>query len=109
MRRAQAAEEADAAGAAAPAVAITKITSPTLAIAPSATFVDFIVPAAGDGISTVALSVITSTTGSSTATASPAFLIQRTISPSWTPSPMSGNLILDRAAALSGLGRGQRL
>src|ERR1051326_1399323 len=44
--------------------------------------------------STVALSVMTSTNGSSSRTASPSFLIQRTISPSWMPSPMSGSLNL---------------
>src|SRR5262249_47491993 len=50
-----------------------------------------IVPVRGEGISTLALSVITSTSGWSSFTASPTFTIQRTISPSAMPSPMSGS------------------
>src|SRR5262245_40025523 len=41
---------------------------------------------------TVALSVITSTSGWSSATVSPSFTSHLTISPSTTPSPMSGSL-----------------
>src|SRR5947208_16703088 len=48
------------------------------------------VPARGDGISTVALSVMISTIGWSILTTSPTLTFQPTISPSTTPSPMSG-------------------
>src|SRR5262249_745777 len=48
-------------------------------------------PVRGAGISTLALSVMTSTIGWCSFTASPALTIQRTISPSATPSPMSGS------------------
>ena len=63
-------------------------------------------PEAGAGISTVALSVITSTTGSSSFTEAPSATIQRTISPSCTPSPMSGNLNSKEAeeASIEGAG-----
>src|SRR5688500_4768230 len=47
-------------------------------------------PARGDGISTVALSVITSTIGWSSVTTSPSATFHWTISPSTTPSPISG-------------------
>jgi hypothetical protein len=53
---------------------------------PSATTV----PATGDGISTVALSVITSASGWSSFTTSPGFTLQATSSTSAMPSPMSG-------------------
>jgi hypothetical protein len=59
---------------------------------PGLTLMDAIVPAAGAGISTVALSVITSTTGWCSATVSPSFTSHFTISPSAMPSPMSGSL-----------------
>jgi len=49
------------------------------------------VPVRGEGISTLALSVITSTSGWSSRTRSPSFTSQRTISPSAMPSPMSGS------------------
>src|SRR5215471_2802573 len=84
--------EAEAAGAAAPpATAMLTSTVPTGTTVPSSTRIDSIVPVRGDGISTLALSVITSTSGWSSFTASPAFTSQRTISPSATPSPMSGS------------------
>ena len=51
------------------------------------------VPTTGDGISTVALSVITSASVWSSATASPGFTCQATSSTSAMPSPMSGILI----------------
>src|SRR5262245_51253446 len=55
---------------------------------------------------TVALSVITSTRGWSSATASPSFTSHLTISPSTTPSPMSGSLnskvAIDVSPGLSG-------
>src|SRR5262249_21075147 len=50
------------------------------------------VPAAGEGISTVVLSVCTSTSGSSSAISCPSETSQRAISPSVSPSPRSGSL-----------------
>ena len=67
-------------------------TCPTGQICPSAYMRFRIRPARGAGISTVALSVITSTIGWSARTTSPSATSQRTISPSTTPSPMSGSL-----------------
>ena len=64
---------------------------PTGTTAPSSTWIAAIVPVRGEGISTLALSVITSTSGCSSLIGSPAFTSQRTISPSATPSPMSGS------------------
>ena len=49
-------------------------------------------PAAGDGISTVVLSVWISTSGSSSAISWPSVTSQRAISPSVRPSPRSGSL-----------------
>ena len=49
-------------------------------------------PSTGEGISTVALSVITDKMGSSSLTESPTATIHSTTSPSTTPSPISGNL-----------------
>ncbi len=51
-----------------------------------------ILPDLGDVIVTVALSVITSTIGWSSVTESPGPTSHLTISPSVTPSPMSGSL-----------------
>jgi hypothetical protein len=50
------------------------------------------VPAFGEVMVTVALSVITSTIGWSSVTDSPGVTSHLTISPSVTPSPMSGSL-----------------
>ena len=50
------------------------------------------VPAAGDGISTVVLSVWISTSGSSSAITCPSATSQRATSPSVSPSPRSGSL-----------------
>ena len=83
---------AAATGAAAvPATAIVTMIVPTGTTCPSSAPNERIVPVRGEGISTLALSVITSTRGWSSLTASPAFTSQRTISPSATPSPMSGS------------------
>ena len=49
-------------------------------------------PFIGEGIVTVALSVITSTNASSSFTTDPIATCHVTISPSTTPSPMSGSL-----------------
>jgi hypothetical protein len=77
---------------ASPASAIVTITVPTGTTWPSSARSAAIVPARGAGISTLALSVMTSTSGWSSRTDSPGFTSQRTISPSATPSPMSGSL-----------------
>ena len=73
----------------------TTSTAPTSTTSPSPPLSSTTVPAFGDGISTVALSVITSTRGWSSATDSPIATFQETISPSTTPSPMSGSLKLN--------------
>ena len=67
------------------------IVVPTGTVAPSSAWSAVIVPVRGDGISTLALSVMTSTSGWSSFTESPTFTSQRTISPSATPSPISGS------------------
>ena len=66
--------------------------SPTGTTSPSATRIRATLPAAGDGISTVVLSVWISTSGSSSAISSPSATSQRAISPSVRPSPRSGSL-----------------
>src|SRR6185295_4890184 len=79
-----------AALAAAPSSSITTSTLPTGQMSPSLKLILTTVPARGDGSSTVALSVITSTSGWSSLTLSPSLTFQETTSPSTTPSPMSG-------------------
>src|SRR4051794_587380 len=54
-------------------------------------------PSAGEGISTVALSVITAATSWSSRTTSPTFTCHSTTSASATPSPISGSLMLQEA------------
>jgi hypothetical protein len=86
---------AGAAGAAAATVFCTgwPITATTLStgtVSPSLTRISVSTPAAGDGISASTLSVEISNSGSSRATWSPSFLIQRTIVPSATDSPICG-------------------
>src|SRR5207249_4119626 len=65
---------------------------PTFTTSPSLARRSRIFPVTGEGIWTVTLSVITSTTGSFSLTESPSFTNHLTTSPSWTPSPMSGSL-----------------
>src|SRR5659263_168715 len=65
--------------------------SPTLTIRPGAARIFTTVPVTGEGISTFALSVRISTSGSSSLTAAPSATSQRTTSPSAIPSPTSGN------------------
>src|SRR5688572_25903751 len=60
-------------------------------------------PARGDGISTVALSVMISTIGWSSLTTSPSLTFHATISPSTTPSPMSGRWNSKAISPLQGL------
>ena len=79
------------AGAPAPSTSIVMIVAPTFTTCPSLAWRAATTPLRGDGMSTVALSVITSTSGWSSFTASPGWTSQRTISPSATPSPMSGS------------------
>ena len=69
-----------------------KITSPTGIVSPSPARSLTTVPAAGAGTSTVALSVMTSTTGWCSSTVAPSATSHWTISPSAMPSPMSGSL-----------------
>ena len=71
---------------------ITTSTVPTGTISPSPTKIFATVPAAGDGISTVVLSVAISTSGSSSAISWPSLTSHRAISPSVSPSPRSGSL-----------------
>src|SRR5882757_8149309 len=58
-------------------------------------------PDLGDAMVTVALSVITSTIGASSTIVCPGSMCQATISPSVTPSPISGSLNSKRAMRLS--------
>src|SRR4029079_181202 len=83
---------AGASGAAAASLPITTSTVPTGTMSPSATRIFETRPAAGDGISTVVLSVAISTSGASSAISSPSATSQRAISPSIIPSPKSGSL-----------------
>ena len=71
---------------------ITTSTVPTATTSPSGTRMRATFPDAGEGISTVALSVCTSTSGSSSAISCPSRTSQRATSPSVRPSPRSGSL-----------------
>lgn len=75
-----------------PSISSTTRVSWTRATSPSLPKVWSTFPALGLGMVTVALSVITSTSAWSSAMTSPAFTSHLTISPSTTPSPMSGSL-----------------
>src|SRR5882672_12305363 len=76
----------------APSTSRTTRVECTLAMSPSLPTVRTTLPRRGLGMVTVALSVITSTSGWSSTIWSPAFTSHLTISPSTTPSPMSGSL-----------------
>src|SRR5450432_367277 len=67
--------------------------APTATVSPSLAMISPSVPAEGAGTSIVTLSVSSSTKGSSTATASPAFLNQRPMVASVTDSPSVGTRI----------------
>src|SRR6202166_3586459 len=85
-----------AAGLAAPPAAPSLIcpsNAPTATVSPSLAAISLNVPAEGAGTSIVTLSVSSSTNGSSTATASPAFLNQRPMVASVTDSPSVGTRI----------------
>src|SRR5581483_717851 len=83
---------AGGAEAASPPTLIVMMTSPTLTVWPSLAFSSAMVPVLGLLIMTVALSVMTSTMSWSSFTAWPGFTCHWTISPSCTPSAMSGSL-----------------
>src|SRR5690242_5916001 len=70
----------------------TKSSVPTRILSPGAPVIARTRPARGEGISTVTLSVMTSTSGSSSATVAPTATCQPTTSASATPSPTSGSL-----------------
>src|SRR6201996_3104427 len=80
------------AAAAAPSL-ICPSSAPTATVSPSLAAISPSVPAEGAGTSIVTLSVSSSTSGSSTATASPAFLNQRPMVASVTDSPSVGTRI----------------
>jgi hypothetical protein len=67
-------------------------TAPTSAVSPACTRIRPTVPAAGDGISTSTLSVVTSAIVSPSATSSPSFLRHSTTVPSVTDSPIAGRV-----------------
>ena len=64
--------------------------APTATVVSTGTSIANKIPATGDGISVSTLSVETSRSASSTATASPMFLSQRVTVPSLTDSPRAG-------------------
>ena len=76
------------------AVSVSNSTSivPTATMSPTSPLIEETTPLVGDGIVTVALSVIISTIGASSLTMSPMPTCHCTTSPSTTPSPMSGSL-----------------
>ena len=82
-----------------PSSPTTTSTAPTGATSPSATTIFSTVPAYGDGISTVVLSVWISTRGWSSSIRSPSATSQRATSPSVRPSPRSGSRNSCRHAA----------
>src|SRR5262245_33134446 len=83
-----------AAALAAPAPSlICPSSAPTATVSPSLAMISPSTPADGAGTSIVTLSVSSSTSGSSTATASPAFLNQRPMVASVTDSPRVGTRI----------------
>jgi hypothetical protein len=69
---------------------MTATTLFTGTVSPSLTEMSSTTPAAGDGISASTLSVEISNNGSSRSTASPTFLIHRTMVPSAIDSPIWG-------------------
>ncbi len=76
----------------APSTSKTAMGAPTGCMSPGAPCTSTTLPATGAVISTVALSVITSTSGWSSRTSSPTATCQATISASAVPSPTSGSL-----------------
>ena len=79
--------------------------APTATVVSTATSIANKIPATGDGISVSTLSVETSRSASSTATASPMFLSQRVTVPSLTDSPRAGiEITVPPALAAAGAG-----
>src|SRR5207247_9745823 len=76
-------------GAASPASPNTTRVAPTFTTSPSFARSWSTLPVTGEGIWTVTLSVITSTTGSFSRIGSPSLTNHLTTSPSWTPSTIS--------------------
>src|SRR5690606_20513338 len=89
------------AGAALPAVSILIRAEPTATVSPISAPSHEIVPSTGEGISTVALSVMTAAMMSSSRTGSPTLTCHSTNSASATPSPTSGILMTCSAMASS--------
>ena len=83
---------ASSTGVPSPSVSNSIQTCPTARIVPGSPTIDLTTPSVGEGISTVALSVMTERIGSSSLTVSPTATIHSTTSPSTTPSPISGSL-----------------
>lgn len=81
---------------------MTARTAPTSATSSSATRISDTTPATGEGISVSTLSVLTSSSGSSTATVSPTCFSHRVTVPSVTLSPRAGSLTSVPAWALAG-------
>src|SRR4051812_25618684 len=87
--------DAVATGSSAPApgsVSNVMIGEPTSTVAPASWWISCTTPAYGDGTSTAAFAVSTSTIGWLSLTSSPTFTIHCRISPSVSPSPRSGSL-----------------
>ena len=76
----------------APATSIAMIGTPTLTVSPSSASSRATVPSHGDGSSTTALAVSTSTMIWPSSTWSPGLTCQATMSASVRPSPASGSL-----------------
>jgi hypothetical protein len=73
-------------------VSSTISSEPTATLSPGPPWVDTTVPLTGEGTSTAAFSVMTSTSTCSSATVSPGLTCQPTISADTVPSPRSGSL-----------------
>ena len=103
-----AAADAGAAAAGTGAAPSTAISVPTSTVVPSATVMASSTPSAGEGISTLILSVWISTSGSSRRTRSPTCFSHRETVPSATLSPSWGTTIeMDIAPPLPAGGRGR--
>src|SRR5574341_422632 len=87
------AEATGSARAGSPSTSSSRSVERTRATSPSARWSRATRPRRGDGIVTVALSVMTSTSGCSSATSSPGFTSQRSTSASTIPSPRSGRVV----------------
>src|SRR5918912_1894428 len=85
--------EAAAPAGTAASTSISASSPPTGIVAPSGAMILTSVPATGDGISALTLSVTISTSDSSRSTLSPSALSQREITPSVTDSPSCGIVI----------------